>query len=126
MARELPDLIEAVFPTVGNIVDICINWSVGSPTPVLNTMSPEFASKLGNRSPRHRLMFLIGDSTVTKLLVIPSMTAPALAHVLLLQAAQRPIAEIDCGSREFESADRVIAAARAESASWVAARAAGR
>lgn len=126
MARELPDLIEALFPTLGEIVDISINWSAGSPTPVLSTMSPEFAAKLGARGPRHRLMFLVGDSVVTKLLVIPSMTSPALAHMLLRQAAQRSIAEVDCGSREFKSADRVISAARAESASWEAARAAGR
>ncbi|MGV0991551.1 MAG: DUF5994 family protein [Mycobacterium sp.] len=127
MARELPDLIEAVFPTLGEIVDIGINWSAGSPTPVLSTMSPDIAAKIRGSAPHHRLMFLVGRSAVTKLLVIPAMTAPALALMVLRQAAQRGVAELDCGTREFEAADRVICAARAESASWAATRsAAGR
>ena len=124
MARELPDLIEAVFPTLGEILDISINWSAHSPTPVLSTMSPDIAAKIGGQSPRHRLMYLIGRSAVTKLLVIPSMTAPALAVAVLRQAAQRGVPELDCDTKEFEAAGRVMSAARAESASWEAARAA--
>lgn len=124
MARELPDLIEAVFPTLGEIVDISINWSAHSPTPVLSTMSPDIAAKIGGQTPRHRLMYLVGGSAVTKLLVIPPMTAPALALMVLRQAAHRGVPELDCDSREFEAADRVVCAARAESASWEATRAA--
>lgn len=122
MARELPDLIEAVFPALGEIVDISINWSANSPTPVLSTMSPDIAARIGGQTPRHRLMYLIGRSAVTKLLVIPPMTAPTLALMVLRQAAQLGVPELDCDSREFEAADRVMCAARAESASWEAAR----
>lgn len=124
MARELPDLIEAVFPMLGEIIDISINWSANSPTPVLSTMSPDIAAKIGGQTPRHRLMYLVSPGAVTKLLVIPTMTAPALALMVLRQAAQRGVAELDCGSKEFEAADRVMCAARAESASWEASRAA--
>ena len=46
MARELPDLVEALRPTLGDIVDISINWSANSPTPVLSTMSPDIAAKI--------------------------------------------------------------------------------
>jgi len=127
MARELPDLIEAVFPTLGEIIDISVNWSANSPTPVLSTMAPEIAARIGGNAPHHRLMFLVGRSVVTKLLVIPAMTAPALAIMVLRQAGRRGIPELDCGTKEFEAADRVMCAARAESASWDASRpAAGR
>lgn len=122
MARELPDLMEAVFPTLGEIIDISINWSANSPTPVLSTMSPDIAAKIGGRAPHHRLMFLTGASALTKLLIIPTMTAPALALMVLRQAAHRDFPELDSGSKEFEAADRVMCAARAESASWQAAR----
>lgn len=122
MARELPELIEAIFPAVGEIVDISVNWSANSPAPVLSTMSPDIAAKITANAPHHRLMFLVGSSTVTKLLVIPVMTAPALALMVLRQAGRRDIPELDCGTKEFEAADRVMCAARAESASWDASR----
>lgn len=127
MARELPDLIEAVLPTIGEVVDINVNWSANSPVQELSTMAPDIAAKIRGNAPHHRLMFLVGRSAVTKLLVIPVMTAPALALMVLRQAGQRVIPELDCGSKEFEAADRVMCAARAESASWDASRrAAGR
>ena len=126
MARELPDLVEALRPTLGDIVDISINWSANSPMPVLSTMSPDIAARIRGNAPHHRLMFLVGQSVVTKLLVIPAMTSPALAVMVLRHAAQRGMPELDGETREFQAADRVMCAARTESASWAAARAGGK
>lgn len=123
MARELPDLVEALYPTLGDVVGIDINWSANSPTPVLSTMSPDVATKLGRDVPSHRLMVLAGRSVVVSLLVVPSITAPALAIMVLRRASERQIADSEKGSKEFQAADRVMCAARAASASWAVARA---
>lgn len=122
IARELPDLIQAVLPTLGEIADISINWTANSPTPVLSTMSPDIAAKIAGRTPHNRLMFLVGRSEITKLLVIPTMTSRALALMVMRQATRREVPEIDCGTREFEAAQRIVLSARAESAAWHAAR----
>lgn len=118
MARELPDLVEALYPTLGEVVGIDINWTAHSPTPVLSTMSPDVAAKIGRNTPNHRLMVLSGRSAVISLLVVPSMTAPPLAMMVLRRAAERRIPDSEKTSKEFQAADRVMRAAQAESASW--------
>ena len=123
MAPELPDLIQALHPAIGDILDISINWTVSSATPVLSTMSPELAAKIVGKAPPHRLMFLTGQCGLTKLLVVPSMTSSTLALMVLRQVAERRIPEGACDTREFQAAQRVICAARAESSSWASARA---
>jgi hypothetical protein len=123
MARELPDLVEALYPTLGEVVGIDINWSAHSPSPVLSTMAPDVAAKIGRSTPNHRLMVLSGHSVVINLLVVPSMTAPPLAMMVLRRAAERRIADSEKTSKEFQAADRVMRAAQAESALWTSVRA---
>lgn len=123
MARELPNLIEALHPTLGDVLGIDINWTVNSPTPQLSTMSPEVAAKMSNSGPRHRLMFVAGRSAVLSLLVVPSMTAPPLAMMVMRRAAERSIPDSEKAGKEFQTADRVLRAAQAECAVWTAARA---
>lgn len=125
MARELPDLVEALYPALGDVIGIDINWSAHSPTPVLSTMSPDVAAKISRTTPHHRLMVLAGSSAVISLLVVPSMTAPPLAMMVLRRAAERRIPDSEKGSKEFQAADRVMRAAQAESAAWTAVRSAG-
>ena len=122
MARELPDLVEALHPALGEVLGIDINWSAYSPTPVLSTMSPDMAAKIGRNTPHHRLMVLAGRSAVISLLVVPSMTAAPLAMMVLRRAAERRIDDSEKASKEFQAADRVMRAAQAESASWSSAR----
>lgn len=124
MARELPDLIDALRPALGEISGIDLNWSAHSPTPVLSTMSPDVASRITRNAPHHRLMVLASPSAVVSLLVVPSMTAPALAMMVLRRAADRRISDTDKSSREYQAADRVMRAAEAESVLWAEARAA--
>ena len=126
MARELPDLVEALHPALGEVLGIDINWSAYSPTPVLSTMSPDMAAKIGRNSPHHRLMVLAGRSAVISLLVVPSMTAPPLAMMVLRRAAERRIDDSEKASKEFQAAERVMRSAQAESASWTSARAGAR
>ena len=123
MARELPDLIETLHPTLGDVLGIDINWTVNSPTPHLSTISPEIAAKMSQNGPRHRLMFIAGRSAVISLLVVPSMTAAPLAMMILRRAAERRIPESEKACKEFQTADRVMRAAQAECAVWTAARA---
>lgn len=123
MARELPDLIEALHPTLGDVLGIDINWTPSSPTPHLSTMSPEVAAKMSKAGPRHRLMFVAGRSAVISLLVIPSMTSAPLAMMVLRRAAERRIPESEKACKEFQAADRVMRAAQAECAVWTAERA---
>jgi hypothetical protein len=120
IARELPDLIEALHPALGEIVDIDVNWSANSPTPILSTMAPNVAAKIAGPKPQHRLMFLTGRPALTKLLVIPSMTSSALALMVLRQAGGRPIPEASRATKEFQAAERVLHAARTESSAWAA------
>jgi hypothetical protein len=123
IARQLPDLIQALHPTLGDIIDIDINWSANSPTPILSTMSPDVAAKLTGSAPQHRLMFLTSQFALTKLLVVPAMTSSPLALMVLRRAGARHIPESEHGTKEFQAAERVVCAARSESVSWAATRA---
>lgn len=118
MVRELPDLIDALQPTLGEIVDMSINWSAGSATPVLSTMTPAMAAKLRPNGYTHRLMSIVGRTAGTRLLVVPAMTPAALAQMVLRQAADRHVPEVESGTAVYEAAGRVVSAARAESAAW--------
>ena len=69
-------------------------------------------------------MVLAGPSAIVNLLVVPSMTTPALAMMVLRCAADRRIAESEKVTKEYQAADRVVRAAEVESASWAAVRAA--
>ena len=125
MVRELPDLIEALYPALGEVVDISLNWSAGSTTPVLSTMAPATVARIGWNAPRHRLMSVVGGTAAARILVIPAVTSAALALMVLRQAAARHIPEVDQGTPAYEAADRVIRAARADSAAWAAERSGG-
>ena len=67
-------------------------------------------------------MFVAGRSAVFSLLVVPSMTAPPLA-MMVIARPERSIPDSEKAGKEFQTADRVLRAARAECAVWTAARA---
>lgn len=117
MVSELPDLIDAVQPTLGEIIDIKINWSASSNAPTLGPLASAL-TRPGSSGPRHRLMALTGRNAGTRLLVVPATTPSALAVMVLRQAADRHIPEVDRGTANYEAAERVICLARAESAAW--------
>jgi hypothetical protein len=118
MVRELPDLIDALHPALGEVLDIKINWSAASVTPVLSTMPALLAAKIRRTGPAHRLMSLAGSIAGTRILVVPAATPAILATMVLRQAAGRHGPDLECGTPTYEAAERIVAAARAESMAW--------
>lgn len=125
MGRELPDLVDALIPAIGAVVDIQINWLAKSRTPVLSTMAAAAATKMGWDSSQQRLMSLAGTTASTRILVIPTMTPVALALMVLRQSAGRAIPDIEYGTPVYEAADRIVRAAKVASGSWKVAPATG-
>ena len=73
------------------------------------------------RGRRQRLMVIDGTGGRLTLLVIPHITTPALGLMVLRLAANMPISGARQAGRVFETADRIVRAAHAESAVWTGA-----
>jgi hypothetical protein len=118
VADELPQLIGALHETLGEIVDICINWSA--------TQGPRelFETIAGSRTPRdghpgrQRLMVVEGKRGCVNLLVVPHMTSQALGVMVMRCAAAKSFSGAERDTQLFEIADSVLRAAQLESASW--------
>ena len=122
MAREPPDLVEALYPTLGDVVGIDINWSAYSPTPVLSTMSPDIAAKIGRAAPHHRLMVLarrISGHQPARGAVDDVGTPGHDGAATGRRTSDRRLGE---ASKEFQAADRVMRAAGPK-VPWAAVRA---
>jgi len=115
---ELPELIEALHPMLGEILDISINWSPTDGAPDLNSMTSRAMSMPGWHGRPQRLMVVVGRRARAKLLVVPHMTSSPLGVMVLRCAAAMSIPVVQQDSPLFETADCVVRAARAESASW--------
>ena len=118
MANELPELVAALLPRVGQIVDILINWSARDGVHDLHAVAVGTSTtKLPSRP---RLMRIAGTDSSVKLLVIPSTTSVELGNHVLRIAAGKEI----CDETRLEScviqAHRVLAVARTESSDWSA------
>jgi hypothetical protein len=122
VARDLPDLIEILHRPLGEIVDICINWSVAEASVDLSSLVIGARWKQGDQCRRHRLMVLAGREGCAKLLVLPHMTPHTLATAVMRCAAGRPLPASQRDTEVLETADSVVRAAREESASWAARR----
>ena len=119
LGSELPGLIEALHQQLGEIVDIRVNWSPTEGAPDLNSMMFGATLTPGWHNRRQRLMMIAGRNDCAKLLVVPYMTKPALGLMVLRLAAAIPIPGGQQDTKLFETADRVVRAARAESETWV-------
>jgi Family of unknown function (DUF5994) len=117
VADELPGLIEALHGRLGEIVDICINWSAVDGPLDLNELVPR-ASIRNARHRRQRLMVITGRRYCAKLLVVPHMTSQGLGAMVMRCAAGRPVSDSQRETQLFQTADDVMRAAWAESASW--------
>ncbi|AEV71590.1 hypothetical protein MycrhN_0962 [Mycolicibacterium rhodesiae NBB3] len=118
VASELPELIGVLHAPLGEIVDICINWS---PTdgPVDLDSIVTGTRKIDRPGPRRpRLMVVKGRGTCAKLLVVPYMTSPNLGSMVMRSAAGLPAAHTDRDSQQWETACNVVSVAKAESAMW--------
>jgi len=118
LARELPEVIDALHGRLGEIVDISINWSTTDGSPDLDSV--QFSGALsvpGRRQGQQRLMVVTGGRGCAKVLVVPSRTTAALAMMVLRLAAALPVPESERTGRAFRSADCIVRCARAERAS---------
>lgn len=119
LAAELPELIDGLHASLGEIVDINLNWSATRGAPVLEThSSAAVRSMRWNDSPQ-RIMVVVGKAACARLLVIPHLTAPALARMVLRYAATMAILSDEHDCPEYAAAGRVVQAARAQSAASV-------
>lgn len=118
VAAELPELIGALHRTLGEIVDININWAATECAPDLNSMCYGAMVIPGRASRPQRLMAVTGACGQATLLVVPHMTAAPLGWMVLRRAAGIPMPLNERDSTVFRTADKVVRAAQAESAGW--------
>jgi Family of unknown function (DUF5994) len=118
VAHELPELIEALHPPLGEVVDICINWSAAEAAVDLSSLVNGARWQRGERRRRFRLMMVAGRQVSAKLLVVPHMTPQALGIMVMRCAAARSIPDSDRETDVFKIADSAVRAAQDESAFW--------
>jgi hypothetical protein len=119
VADELPELIEVLHKPLGEIVDICINWSASEAAVDVGSMVTVARLQRGERRRRFRLMMVAGRQFSAKLLVVPHVTPQALGIMVMRCAAARPDAASQRDTQLYETAESVVRAARDESSSWV-------
>jgi hypothetical protein len=118
VADELPQLIGALHKSLGEIVDICINWTATQgPRELYETVSGSRSMRDGHPG-RQRLMVVEGRRGCANLLVVPHMTSQALGTMVMRCAAARYFSGTERDTDLFEIADCVMRAAQVESASW--------
>ena len=118
LAGELPELIGVLNAQLGEIVDICINWTATEAPRELYELATN-ASLMGDgRRRRQRLMVVDGRKGSAKLLVVPHMTSPALGLMVMRCAAARAISGSERQTELFGIADSVMRGAQEESARW--------
>jgi hypothetical protein len=120
VAQELPGLIEALHESLGEIVDICINWPVTKGPLDLETLVGEKRRVVSAESTLLRLMYVEGRRDCAKLLVVPHMTSAELGGLVMRGAAAMPVGGLERDSRMFATAELVVRTAQMQSAEWSA------
>jgi hypothetical protein len=122
IARELPELIDAVRGRLGRVIDIGLNWSPVEGVPDLDLLNRRGVAATPGRETRHlRVMTVTGSEARANLLVVPCRTSPALAVMVLRQAAHLPILYAHQQMPAFETACAIVRAATAQDAPRAAA-----
>jgi hypothetical protein len=116
VARELPELIDALSTRLGEIIAISVNWSSLAGSPDLDALKRPNAMKNASAIIRQRLMVVTGSLASANLLVVPCRTSNGLAVMLLRQAANLAITAAERDTQEFWTSDDIVRAARTESA----------
>ena len=117
IARELPELIQALGDRLGRIMDIAVNWSAFEGVLDLNSLTRHGPENLpGFKARQQRVMTITGSRARANLLVVPCRTTTALAVMVLRQAAALPILPGHLTTPAYQAADQIVRAARAECA----------
>jgi hypothetical protein len=118
LAGELPGLIEALHEPLGEIVNINLSWGATDRVPDLESMRSGARLLPGSGDGPQRLMTVDGRRDRVTLLVVPYRTTPALGLMVLRRAAALPVSDAYQASQAFDTAGRVLSAARVQSARW--------
>lgn len=118
LAGELPNLVAALQRSLGEIVEICLNWSETDGQLDLDAMVAGSRWATATRPTRLRLIRVTGRTADVTLLVVPPRTSLALGALVMRCAAVLPIDNADRHTPLFASADSVVDTALAESARW--------
>jgi hypothetical protein len=117
IARELPELIDALQRPLGRVIDISVNWSPLEGVPDLDSLYRLGNRVIPGRETRHQhVMTITGSRARANLLVVPWRTSTALAVMVLRHAAALPILSVHQDTPAFQTADAIVRAARAERA----------
>ncbi|MDI3312748.1 MAG: DUF5994 family protein [Mycobacterium sp.] len=116
IARELPELIDALSTRLGRIIDISVNWSPLEGSPDLDSLNRPRMADPCRAAGRQRLMLITGSRASANLLVVPCRTSSALAVMVLRLAAAFTIEPADRSTQAFRTAGEIVRIARAESA----------
>ncbi|WAC93600.1 DUF5994 family protein [Mycobacterium sp. Aquia_213] len=103
ITNELPDLVAALTPRLGDITSINVNWQPLQRPPDINW--PGWEQK------RHHIMTISGGDAHVNLLVIPYATYSPLAMMVLRCAANLPVAPADREKSTFTTAGSILRAA---------------
>jgi Family of unknown function (DUF5994) len=124
IARELPELIDALGDRLGEIIDIGVNWSALDGVLDLDSLTRHGVDAIPGSKVRHqRVMTITGSEARANLLVVPCRTTTALAVMVLRQAAALPILSSHLATPAYQAADHIVRAARTECAQRGEARA---
>ena len=117
VARELPELTDALCERLGRIIDIVVNWSALDGALDLDSLSRRGISAIPGWKARHqRVMTVTGSHGRANLLVVPCRTTTALAVMVLRRAAAFPILPSHLDTPAYRAADDIVRAARTECA----------
>ena len=108
ITNELPNLVAALTPLLGDINSINVNWSPLQRPPDLNWRGWE-------HKPQH-VMTLSGTDKAANLLIISYATNSALAIMLMRCAANLPIDISDRDKAAFRTAGSILRAAQLQRA----------
>lgn len=115
VARELPELVDALSTRLGQILGISVNWSSLEGSPILDPQNRASPADSGRIICHQRLMMVTGRQASANLLVVPCRTSSALAVMVLRQAAALVFVPAMREAQVFQTADDIVRAARAES-----------
>ena len=120
LARELPELIEALHPVLGEIIDIKLNWLAARNNPMPKPLSSHSMSMHGWNDRQHRLMLVAGRTGTARLLVVPSSTSATLGWMVMRRAAEMSLAGGEDDGQLVETANAVMRTVRGEGSAWAA------
>jgi hypothetical protein len=115
ISNELPQLVDALRTSLGQILDISLNWSSIRGVPDLDMRIRRGVPALpGWQAQRQRIMDVTGSQRRVRLLVVPSKTSAALAVMVLRHAASLPIEPSHVDTNACRVAHDIVCAARSE------------